>query len=219
MKKVILMLTTVLLLTACSSDPVFHGLTQQEKENYGQAIAGEYPGRLEILFTDNTQTPAIDGDPQMHRQTIDEATVTVSDYATRAVFIHNFPISLLSRVVDADADLSEALGRQPSLDLSATYEFARETEAGQVSWSLDRLIVPLTVEFRGETHHIYAQFNSGYNYYVLSKGQIESGTAFNQGSQLQLSLSAIYDGDQLVQQFDGVWTSGAALMVVFRFGK
>ena len=218
-KKAILMLTTVLLLTACSSDPVLHGLTQQEKETYGQAIAGDYPGSYTILYTDNGLPQTPDGDQQLMRTTIDDALVTVDNYTTHALFFHDFPLSVLSRVVEAGSELQHALDTLQNRALTATYEFRGEGKYGLVNWAFDVQPIPLTLSYGGMVHHLYIHFKGNSNFYELAKGQIESGTAFNQGRQLQLSLSAIYEGDQLVQEFDNVWTKSSELMLIFQFGR
>ena len=41
MRKLFFGLLTALILAACSSDPVYHGMTPQQKENYSKAIADQ----------------------------------------------------------------------------------------------------------------------------------------------------------------------------------
>ena len=44
MRKLFFGILTALILAACSSDPVYHGMTPQQKEDYSKAIAGIYEG-------------------------------------------------------------------------------------------------------------------------------------------------------------------------------
>lgn len=210
MKKLFLMMLTAVVLAACSSDPVFHGLTQQEKENYAQSIKGEYPGRYTILYYTDAQ--------EMQRESVDNVTFSVSDLAAHTIIFNNFPLSLLARVV-SDPELGQALSTLPNMGLTGSYEFKRESENGMVGWSFGMNPVALSLTYGGQQHNIVVHFHKSYDYFTLAKGQIESGTAFVQGMQLQLEVSAIYEGDRLVQQFADGWTDGnPELLAVFHFG-
>ena len=71
----------------------------------------------------------------------------------------------------------------------------------------------------GEQHDIVLHFRSLYTSIYLVKGQIQGGTAFEQGRQLSLGLTDIYDGDRLLQAFNDDWQEGSPeLLAVFRFG-
>ena len=43
-----------LALVSCSSDPVFHGMTSQQKENYAKAVSGEYTGTYAIYYSNGS---------------------------------------------------------------------------------------------------------------------------------------------------------------------
>ena len=210
MKKLFFMMLTAVVLAACSSDPVFHGLTQQEKESYAQSIKGEYPGRYAIFYYTDAQ--------EMRRENVDDVTFSVSDLTAHTIIFNNFPLSLLARVVD-DPELGQALSTLPNMGLTGSYEFKHESENGFVGWSFNMNPVALSLTYGGQQHNIVVHFHKSYDYFTLAKGQIESGTAFVQGMQLQLEVSAIYEGDRLVQQFADGWTEGnAELLAVFLFG-
>lgn len=88
-----------------------------------------------------------------------------------------------------------------------------------VGWSFDINPVALSLTYGGQQHNIVLHFGAPSGFLTLAKGQIDGGTAFEQGRQLTLELNAIYEGDQLVQQFDDGWQEGnPKLMAVFRFG-
>ena len=201
-------------LASCSNDPVYHGLTQQEKENYALGIEGEYPGRYTIVYTDKQ---AAGNDTKLLRETVDSVSFSVSDLTMHTIIFNNFPLSLLARVVD-DPELGQALSSVPNMGLTGSYKFKRATENGMVDWSFDMSPVALSLTYGGLQHNIVVHFRKSYDYFRLAKGQIESGTAFVQGLQMQLEVSAIYDGDRLVQQFDNVWQDGPELLAVFQFG-
>lgn len=52
MRKLFFGLLTALTLAACSSDPVYHGMSPQQKEDYSKAVAGEYTGTYIIIYND-----------------------------------------------------------------------------------------------------------------------------------------------------------------------
>lgn len=211
MKKLFFALLTVLSLAACNHDPVFHGLTQQEKEEYAQSIMGEYPGRYSIVYTD-VQTS------QVNRENINDVTFSVSSLTEHTVIFNNFPIRLLARVVE-DAELSQALSTLPNMGLTGSYEFLQPFEHDMLGWNLDMNPIVLSLTYGGQQHDIVLHFRNLYTSIYLAKGQIQGGTAFEQGRQLSLELTDIYDGDRLLQAFNDDWQEGSPeLLAVFRFG-
>lgn len=203
------------MLMACDNEPVFHGLTQQEKESYAQSIKGEYPGRYTIVYTDRQTTGS---DTKLLRETVDDVTFSVSDLTAHTIIFNNFPLSLLARVVD-NPELGQALSTLPNMGLTGNYEFTRAVENGMVGWSFDINPVALSLTYGGQQHNIVLHFGAPSGFLTLAKGQIDGGTAFEQGRQLTLELNAIYEGDQLIQQFNDSWQEGnPKLMAVFRFG-
>lgn len=215
MKKLLTVMFTVLLLTACSSDPVYHGLSQKEKETYAKHIEGDYPVKYTIFYTAGTQVQ--EGDGKMSCETVDDAIFSVSDLQMHTVVFSNFPLSLLARVVD-DAELGKAIGGLPNMGLTGTYQFVRSTEHGMVDWYFEMNPVSATLTYGGREHHITMQFRNSQTFVSLSKGQTDGGTAFEQGRQLQLHLSAIYDGGQPLWESDGGWADDHEMFVVVRFG-
>ena len=215
MKKLFIIVLALLAVIACDHDPVYHGLTQQEKEAYAQGIKGEYPGRYTIVYTDSLTTG---GDTKLLHENVDSVSFSVSDLTAHTVIFNNFPLRLLARVV-SDPDLGVALSSMPNMGLTGSYEFKRATEDGKVVWCFDMSPVALSLTYGGRQHNIVVHFRAPGNYLSLAKGQIEGGTAFEQGLQLQLEVSTIYEGDRLVQQFADGWTEGGSeLMAVFHFG-
>jgi len=211
MKKLLMTVLAATMLTACDNSPVFHGLTQQEKENYAQSIMGEYPGRYSIVYTD-AQTS------QLNRENIDSVTFSVSSLATHTVIFNGFPLRVLARVVE-DPELSQALSTLPDMGLTGSYEFKLESEDGKVGWYFDMNPVALSLTYDGQQHNIVLHFRNLYTSINLAKGQIDGGTAFEQGRQLSLGLTDIYEGDRLLQAFNDDWQEGSPeLLAVFRFG-
>ena len=209
MKKLLILALALLALAACSSDPVYHGLTQQEQETYAQQIRGEYPGRYTILYTDAQQ---------LQRVAVDSITFSVSDLARHTVIFSDFPLSLLAHVVD-DPELSQALSSVANMGLTGSYAFRRATDHGKLDWSFELNPVALSLTYGGQQHDIIVQFDNGYTLLELSKGRLDGGTPFEQGQQLQLQLSAIYADGLLLQQFGDVWQEGSPEMIaVFHFG-
>ena len=209
MKKLLTLMLAAAMLAACDHDPVFHGLTQQEKEGYAQSIMGEYPGRYSIVYTD-AQTS------QLNRENIDDVTFSVSNLTEHTVIFNNFPIRLLARVTE-DAELSQALSILPNMGLTGSYEFQQASENGVLGWYLNMNPIALSLNYGGEQHDIVLHFRSLYT--SINLGQIQGGTAFEQGRQLSLEPTDIYEGDRQLQSFNDAWQEGSpGLLAVFRFG-
>ena len=209
MKKLLIFVLALAMLTACDNDPVFHGLKQQEKEEYAQGIMGEYPGRYSIVYTDRQTS-------QQNRENIDDVTFSVSSLTEHTVIFNGFPIRLLAHVVD-DPELSQALSTQPDMGLTGSYAFVKETEDGQVGWTLEMHPVALSLTYGGQKHNIVLHFRN--LYITLAKGQIQGSTAFEQDRQLSLGITDIYEGDRLLQSLNDVWQEERSVfLAVFRFG-
>ena len=212
MKRLLFILMAALTV-ACSSDPVFHGLTQKEKESFAQSIAGEYPGRYEIAYTD-VQNPDTTGDDKLHHYTVSGATLSVSDLTMHTVIFNDFPVSLLAHVVD-DPELSHALSTLPNMGLTGSYEFHQTADSDRLDWNYILNPISLSLTYGGQKHNILLQFdNTYYSFVEFTKGQI----AFEQQAVLQLQLTAIYDGQRLLHDFN-IWTSHDRLLIAqFYFG-
>lgn len=211
MKNLCLALLALLSLTACDNSPEFHGLTQQEKDEYAQSIMGEYPGHYSIVYTDKQTS-------QLNRENINDVTFSVSSLTAHTVIFNGFPLRLLARVVD-DPELSQAFSTLPDMGLTGNYEFKKESEDGKVGWYFDMNPVALSLTYGGQQHNIVLYFHNLYTSINLAKGQIQGGTAFEQGLQLSLELTDIYEGDRLLQSFNDYWQEGSPeLLAVFRFG-
>lgn len=216
MKKLLFFLIAALAV-ACSKDPVYHGLTEKEKETYAQSIAGDYPGRYEIVYTDAQGQPSADDD-KLRRKTVSDITLSVSDLTHHSIIFNDFPLSLLARVVD-DPELSQALGTLPDMGLTGSYEFIRSEEHGLVDWNFDVNPIALSLNYGGKKHNITVQFRNPYTFVELSKGQLDGGTAFEQGAVVQVEVSAIYDGDRLLHDFNGWGSDDRMLLAQFYFGS
>ena len=114
MRKLFFGLLTALILAACSSDSVYHGMTPQQQENYSKAIAGEYTGTYVILYNDGG------GDDKAVK--IKNSQMTITDQTMHSVCFHDYPVSQLSGVV-ADSALAKALASAPNVDFQADYRF------------------------------------------------------------------------------------------------
>lgn len=194
-------LLVVASLAACSSDPVFHGMTNQQKEEYAKAVAGEYTGTYTICYndgkSDDTKAVKIEG-----------AQVTISDYTSQAVYFHDFPISRLSLVVK-DPALAEALASQPNIDLTATYRFYDLQDNGDVSWGYNDFTAPLTLHTGDAVRHLLLKVSSS-TYHSLTKANLDAGIPFANQSSFELRFDGIYEGSTLIEDFS-LWQEGSAL--------
>ena len=196
-------------LASCNKDnDIEMRLTHQQKEAFGQNITGEYAGQLIVTYTDKDSKVTIDEDGhrniEAYRETFDNAHCDVSGYKMHHVFLHDFPVSLIARVVDADAALRGALASTTPVAVTASYDFGYATDYTHIAWAFTPNVMPLSLNYGGEDHHILIEFNNNSQYYTFSQEELGQPGAFrsiaNQGINLQ--LQAIYDGSTLIQRFD-----------------
>lgn len=196
-------------LASCNKDnDIEMRLTHQQKEAFGQNITGEYAGQLIVTYTDKDSKVTIDEEGhrsiEAYRKTLDNMHFDVSDYKMRHVFLQDFPVSLIARVVDADAALRGALASTTPVAVTASYDFGYATDYTHIAWAFTPNVMPLSLNYGGEDHHILIEFNNNSQYYTFSQEELGQPGAFrsiaNQGINLQ--LQAIYDGSTLIQRFD-----------------
>ena len=200
--KSILISLVLLAFVSCSSDPVFHGMTNQQKEDYAKAVSGEYTGTYVIYYSD--------GSSDAKREKIEGAQVSISDQTMQSVFFHAFPVSRLSQVVK-DPALAEALASLPDMDFTAIYHFFDLQDNGDVSWGYNDFTIPLTIHVGDSDRHLLLKVSSS-SYIYLTKENLDAGTPFaNQGT-FELRFDGIYEGSTPIEDFS-VWRDGNALFI------
>ena len=196
-------------LASCNSDnDVEMRLTHQQKETFGQNIAGEYTGKLIVTYTNKDSKVTTDEEGhrsiEAYRETFDNVQFDVSDYKMHHVFLQDFPVSLIAKVVDADEALSQALASAAPVTVTASYDVGYATDHSHITWVFTPNVMPLSLNYGGKDHHILIEFNNNSQYYTFTPEELGQPGAFstiaNQGINLQ--LQAIYDGSTLVQRFD-----------------
>ena len=195
MRKLFFALLAALTFAACSSDPVFHGMTTKQKEDYAKAIAGEYKGTYVIIYNDGgSDTKAVKKEG---------VQMTVTDLTMHSVCFHDYPVSLLSNVV-VDRALAEALASAPNVDFQADYHFYDMQDNGDANWGFEPAAIPLTLHYGGADHHLVLKLNSQ-TYFLLSKADLDAGKPFANQSVFQFDVAGIYEGNTLLQDFDDFW--------------
>ena len=195
MRKLFFALLAALTFAACSSDPVFHGMTTKQKEDYAKAIAGEYKGTYVIIYNDGgSDTKAVKKEG---------VQMTVTDLTMHSVCFHDYPVSLLSNVV-TDRALAEALASAPNVDFLVDYNFYNLQDTGDVNWGFEPAAIPLTLHYGGADHHLVLKLNSQ-TYFLLSKADLDAGKPFANQSVFQFDVAGIYEGNTLLQDFDDSW--------------
>jgi len=196
-------------LASCNNDnDVEMRLTHQQKETYGQNITGEYAGRLIVTYTNKDSKVTTDeaGNRQIeaYRETFVNAHCDVSGYKMHHVFLQDFPVSLLAKVVDADTALSQALASAAPVTVTASYDFGYDTDYSHIAWAFIPNVMPLSLNYGGKEHHILIEFNNNSQYYTFSHEALKQPEAFRSIAQqgINLQLQAIYDGSTLVQRFN-----------------
>ena len=203
--KSILISLVLLAFVSCSSDPVFHGMTNQQKENYAKAVSGEYTGTYAIYYSD--------GSSDAKASKIEGAQVTITDQTMKSVLFHAIPISRLSLVVK-DPALAEALAGLPDMDLTATYHFFDLQDNGDVSWGYNDFAIPLTLHVGDSDRHLLLKVSNASTYYRLTKANMEAGTPFANQGIFELRFDGIYEGNTPIEDFS-LWKEGNATFCVF----
>ena len=218
---IITLLFTVFYLASCSSeDDVVKRLTSKQKETYAQNISGEYPGQYIITYKNKDCVEGTDeaGRPitVVHSETFNGVQVDVLDNNMLHIFFQDFPISLISKVVDADEGLSHALAESTQQAITARYGFDYDTDYSHVKWAFIPNVMLLNLNYDGVDHHIRIEFNNNSQYYKFTEDELKQSKAFcslvEKGIKLQ--LEAIYDGSTLIQRFG--YENGNYMHIVFK---
>ena len=218
---IITLLFTVFYLASCSSeDDVVKRLTSKQKETYAQNISGEYPGQYIITYKNKDCVEGTDeaGRPitVAHSETFNDVQVDVSDNNMLHVFFQDFPISLISKVVDADEGLSHALAESTQRAITARYGFDYDTDYSHVKWAFIPNVMLLNLNYDGVDHHIRIEFNNNSQYYKFTEDELKQPKAFCSlvENGIKLQLEAVYDGSTLVQRFG--YENGNYMHIVFK---
>ena len=129
MRKLFFGLLTALILAACSSDPVYHGMTPQQQENYSKAIAGEYTGTYVILYNDGG------GDDKAVK--IKNSQMTITDQTMHSVCFHDYPVSLPSGVPVRISNIYDKYSQFIAILLGSTESFSYLCGEIAIYWDYD----------------------------------------------------------------------------------
>jgi hypothetical protein len=196
-------------LASCSGDnSVVKTVTSEQKEKSVQNISGEYPGKYAIIYKDKDCKDLTDEKgrhivTKAHEVVLDGVQLDVSDYKMQHVFFQNFPVSLISKVVDADEGLSRALAETSPQAITARYGFDYDTDYSHVIWTFIPNVMLLQLNYNGEDHHIRIEFNNNSQLYKFTEDELKQPKAFFRLAEygIALQLQAIYDGPTLIQRF------------------
>lgn len=222
--KALLVMAMVLFLASCHRDEDAPRLSLKQQQTFSHAIAGSYSGSYAVVFTDSLTTyekvheVQPDGSVKemvahnAHSETVADARLLITDDGK--LYFHNFPCRLLAKIVDVDADLSQALSEFGSIDVTAQYKFFYENTEF-VGWSFEPLNLPLTLNYRNERHYIRIAFSNANRFYRFPMKDLESGS-FHFESETALQVEAIYEGEQLLQSFTSFDGLGNSMLITFK---
>lgn len=207
--KALFVMAMVFFLVSCHHDEDIPRLSNKQQQTFSHAIAGSYSGSYAVVYTDSLTTYEMvhevqpDGSVKemvaqnVHHETVVDARLLITDDGK--LYFHNFPCRLLAKIVDVDADLSQALSEFGSIDVTAQYKFFYESTEF-VGWSFEPLNLPLTLSYRNAKHFIRIAFSNANRFYRFPMKDLESGT-FHYASDTTLKVEAIYEGEKLLQSF------------------
>ena len=201
------MLAALSLASCSSDDDVVRRLTNEQKETYAQNISGEYPGQYIIVYKNKDCKEWINEEgrrvTEAHSETFNGIQVDVSDNKMLHVFFQDFPVSLISKVVDADEELSQALAEASPQAITARYGFDYDADYSHVKWAFIPNVMLLQLNYNGADHHIRIEFNNNSQYYTFLENELKQPKSFRSLAEngIALQLKAIYDGSTLIQRF------------------
>ena len=207
---IFVMCAAMLSLASCNSDDnVERRLTGNQKEMYAQNISGEYSGEYIIIYKDKDCTDMTDEKgrhiiTKAHEAIFGNVQLDVSDNKMKHVFFQDFPVSLISKVVDADEGLSHALAGASPQAITAR------------KWAFIPNIMLLNLNYVGADHHIRLEFNNNSQYYMFTEEELQQPKAFRSLAEngITLQLEAIYDGSTLIQRFG--YENGNYMHIIFK---
>ena len=209
-------------LASCSSDDnVERRLTLTQKETYGKNISGEYSGEYIIIYKDKDSTEMTDEKgrhitTKAHEAIFGNVQLDVSDYNMQHIFFQDFPVSLISKVVDADEELSLALAEASPQAITARYGFDYDTDYSHTKWAFIPNVMLLQLNYSGTAHHIRIEFNNNSQYYTFTENELKQPKAYRSLAEngITLQLEAIYDGSTLIQRFG--YEKGNYMHIIFK---
>ena len=206
-------------LASCSDDDAEKQLTSKQKDVFAQHLSGEYPGRYTIIYKNKDCIESTDEEgrriAEAQSETIGGVQVDVSDNKMLHVFFQDFPVALISKVVDADEGLSHALAATSPQAITARYGFDYDTDYSHIKWAFIPNVMLLNLSYGGADHHIRIEFNNNSQYYTFAEDELKQPKAFSSLAQngIALQLEAIYDGPTLIQRFG--YASGNYMHIMF----
>ena len=220
-RNILVMTAAMLSLASCSSDDnVERRLSNTQKETYGQNISGSYPGQYVITYKDKDCKEWTDEEGrhhnEAHQETFSGVQLDVSDYKMQHVFFQDFPVSLISKVVDADEELSQALAETSPQAITARYGFDYDTDYSHIKWAFIPNVMLLNLNYGGADHHIRMEFNNNSQYYTFTEDEMKQPKAFGSLAKngITLQLEAIHDGSTLIQRFG--YENGNYMHIIFK---
>ena len=202
------MLVVTLFIASCRNDehkPTF--LTREQQETYARNISGTYPAECCVFYVNQDSKRGFDeqGNPIVYggKEVIEDVQFHVYNYNMQHIAFGGFPVSIISRVIDGNEGLKQALETYTT----PTYAFARYnfkySNEGEIIWYFQPNGLDLTLNYEGADHLIRIILNNS-QYHAFNEEQLLQSTASSvfKNEYHTLDLTAIYDGDKLIQRFD-----------------
>lgn len=217
-------IAAMMLMAGCQSDELRQvRLTQQQKQEIASTIAGEYSGSYIILWADSTTKTYVDEDGAkkrpMKKERFEGVAMTVTDGGMQSVFFHRFPISMLSRVVDDNEPLRQALAEAPDMDLTARYGLGLYTDQETVVWGLEDMTAGLTLRYGGREHHIVLPIRESGTRWLIGKMKAGERVSLRQAGSVGFTFTAIVVDGETAVTLDSTWDDGNSLIGMFRIDQ
>lgn len=163
-----------LVMQSCHKDPYFtYGYirTEEVQKKLCDGISGSYTGRLIILMQDTAMHATKNEDGNWTRKSVREEIkafqYTIGGYGNQNVFLQQFPIGWLGRVV-SDKALAAALSKVEPRDIVASYAIhgyeSLQDHTGEIRYTFAP--VSLTLDYGGTTHLVTIHIKADMTYLI-----------------------------------------------------
>jgi len=202
------MLVVTLFIASCRNEehkPTL--LTREQQETYARNISGTYPAKCYVYYTNKDSKRGFDehGNPIVYGkdELIEDVQFHVYNYNMQHIGFGGFPVSMISRVIDGNEGLKQALEAYTTPTYAFARYFFKYSNVDGIIWYFKPNGFDLTLNYDGADHLIRIILNNN-QYHTFNEEELlqPSASSVFKNESHAFYLSAIYDGDKLIQHFN-----------------
>lgn len=180
-----LLILAMLMLSSCDNDPA--NKVTLSRRQLAQAIEGHYQGYYRVLWGDL-------GTGASEEDSVGRVSMDVQDWDHRTVVFNDFPLHLITKVVDDESALAEALRERPTAELLSYYSFLIPNDN-----SVDLYIKPqgfhITAPYEGRVANLFFSFSDASRFYGISRQELQGKMALRSQDAICVRLLSVKDDE------------------------